>query len=170
MAGVNEGFEVEDLQARAAAIVADDESDEQILARYVAEARAKRDEALRAKASELTAAEEGTGAAEGQGFPKKYVRLVVFKGNARSDQEFVKIGVNGYAWKIARGPEVVVPTVVANALHDAVQDVTVQSEGGLITRPALRFPYQVVGEASEKEYRDFVETSRQAARPLVAHV
>lgn len=170
MENVNEGFGVDDLQAKVEAILASDESEEQILARYVAEARAKRDEALRAKASELTAAEEGTGLAEGQGFPNKYVRLVVFKGNARSDQEFVKLGVNGYAWKIARGTEVVVPSVVANALHDAVQDVTVQSEGGLITRPALRFPYQVIGEATEKEYRAFIDACKQAARPAMAHV
>lgn len=95
-----------------------------------------------------------------RGFRKKYVHLEVFKGNGKQDLSYVPVSVNGYSWRIERGAKVIVPTAVVEALRNAVTDVTIQSEGGLITRPAPRFPFQVSGPATEAEYLAFCAKMR----------
>ena len=52
-------------------------------------------------------------------------------------------------------------------LKNAVEDITLQGEGGLITRPALRFPYQILGPASEEEYQAFKAKMKSGASAAV---
>ena len=142
------------LQAKAAALAAQ-EDDETILARLVAEAKEQRAQALRARAADIAAAEEGTGEFDSQGLEKRYVELLVFKGNQSTDLSYVPVGVNGYVIKIQRGEKVIVHKIFADVLNDAIEDITISGEGGLITRPAHRFPFQIIGERSEAQYLDF---------------
>ena len=90
-----------------------------------------------------------------QGLPKKYVKLEVYRGSQAQDPEFVKPSVNGYMVKIQRGEKVITHACFAEVLDHAVEEITVQSEGELITRPNHRFPFQVLGEATEEEYLAF---------------
>ena len=92
---------------------------------------------------------------DSQGLPKKYVKLIVYRGSQAQDPAFVKPSVNGYMVKIQRGEEVITHQCFAEVLEHAVEEITVQSEGGLITRPSQRFTFQVLGEATEEEYLAF---------------
>lgn len=121
------------------------------------------DAALRGMTSEPSKGAGGIGGGmDSHGFPKKYHKILVFKGNQKDDLSYVPVSVNGYAWKIERGVQVIVPSVVTDVLNNAVQDITTQSADGLVTRPAHRFPFQIVGEATEREYLDFMTKNTQA--------
>lgn len=157
------------LRAQAAAMVADEENAKPgfLLAKFVAEERAMRDAELQQQAADMVAA-DGPGSLNAQGFPNKYHRIVVFKGNAKDDLSYVPVSVNGYAFKIARGIEVIVPTVVTEALEHAIEDVTEKSEGGLVTRPSHRFPFTIKGDATEAEYQAFKTKSKAAGTHAAA--
>lgn len=135
--------------------------------RILAEEKAKLEAGIRARVTkDLSIASEGTGDAESHGFPDRFVRIVISRGGQKHDLSYVPVGVNGYMWQIERGREVIVPDVVVDALNDAVTEVSIQTEGGLITRPAHRFPFQVVGPASKEEYqkqRASMQSGRRAA-------
>lgn len=119
-------------------------------------------EALLATKAEADRIPPGEGTdIDSQGFPKKYVRLEVFRGQNPSDLEYVPVGVNGFVFKINRGAEVIVPSVVVEALNHAVEEITTKSEGGLETRPSHRFPWTVKGEATEAQYLAFRAQMRQ---------
>lgn len=100
-------------------------------------------------------ANEGVGSADAQGFPRKYVRLQVFRSQNPQDSAYVTPGINGYVIRIERGKDVIVPSVFAEVLEHCIEEVTTQSEGGLVTRPSHRFPFSVLGEATEAEYLAF---------------
>lgn len=124
------------------------ETAEQTIARLTA--------ALAAAEKKLAAPEasvDDVGTLDSQGFPKEYVHLEIFPGREKHDLSYVPLGIGGYALRVQRGVSVIVPKIfVDECLAHAVEEVTTQSEGGLVTRPALRFPYQVKGTASEAEY------------------
>lgn len=103
---------------------------------------------------------EGMGDLDAQGFPKEYVRLEIYPGREKHDLDYVPLGINGYVLKITRGHEVIIPKVFERVLAQAVEEITIQSEGGLITRPAQRFPYSVKGPATEAEYLAFRDKMR----------
>lgn len=124
-----------------------------LLAKFTAEAIAAREAELREDA-EASLPEPEVQDLDSLGFPKKYVRLTVFKGTSKQDLSYVPIGVNGFVWRIRRGEQVIVHSVVADALNNAVTEVVLQAEGGLITQPAHRFPYSAV-PATEAEYLAF---------------
>lgn len=92
---------------------------------------------------------------DSQGFPKEYVKLLIFQGSEKGAITHVPIGIRGYVVNVERGKEVVIHKAFADVLKDAIEDVTIQSEGGLITRPSHRFPFQVVGKATEDDYKAF---------------
>lgn len=96
------------------------------------------------------------------GFRKQYFKIHVYEGREKGAESICKVGVNGRAFLMKRGTDVIVPSVVVEALNHAVQEVTVQGEGQLITRPALRYPFQVKGEATEQEYIEFQKKMRGA--------
>lgn len=92
---------------------------------------------------------------DSQGFPKEYVRLHIFKGSRPDDLSRVPIGIRGYVINVERGKDVIIHKAFADVLKDAIEDVTISGEGGLVTRPAHRFPFQILGTASEAEYKAF---------------
>lgn len=141
------------LRAQAEKQVSETIDEAALLAQYIAEARDKAHEDLRARAGELGRDEVQD--LDSQGFPKDYVELTIFKGNNKSDLQYQPIGINGFVFKVMRGEKVIVPTVVVNALNEAVTEVVIQSEGGLVTRPVHRFPYQVIRTCTEEEYLAF---------------
>lgn len=104
------------------------------------------------------------------GFPKKYFKIEVYADRSKGAEQVVKVGVNGRAFLIKRGELVIVPSVVVDNLNNAIQEVTTQFEGGLETRPAHRFPFQMHGEATEAEYIAYQQKMRkgQAARAQAA--
>jgi len=137
--------------------------DEQIAAlkAQLADANAK----LLAAGVDATDPSEGTGPMDSQGFPKKYVRLEIFVGRDAQDLSYVPLGINGYVVKVTRGKEVILPSIfVTECLAHAIEEITTQSEGGLVTRPSLRFPYAVKGEATEAEYLEFREKMREQGK------
>lgn len=135
------------LQKQAEALIAQ-ETDAEVVERMVAEARAKR------AAAELPQ--------DTDGFPKEYVRVVIFKGSQKFDLSYVPLGINGFVIKCPRGEEVILPKCfVTECLEHAIEEVTVQSQGGLITRPAHRFPYSLKGPATPEEYKAFQDQQRE---------
>lgn len=149
------------LRARAAALVDETFDEEAMLAQFVAEEKVRRTKDLRAAAGgDEPGGREGTGSATHQGFPRKYVRMMIYKGNQAHDLAYVPVSINGYAWKITRGVDVLVPSVVAETLEHAIEELTIQGEGGLITRPSHRFPFQVKGEVTEEAYLAFAAEQR----------
>lgn len=141
------------LRAQAATEVAATIDEAALLAKYKAEALAAREAQLRDDA-EATLPEEKAPDLDSLGFPKQYVKLTIFKGTSKQDLSYVPVGVNGYVWRISRGESVIVHSVVADALNNAVTEVVLQAEGGLITQPAHRYPYQAA-PATQAEYDAF---------------
>ena len=128
------------------------------LKRQLAEANAK----LAALPPDTGAApNEGKGPIDSQGFPKKYVKLTIAESSNPEDLMYVPLAIEGYAIKVTRGKMVILPTVFEEILAHAIQEVTVRSEGGLSTRPALRFPYNVHGPATEEEFLTFRAKMRE---------
>jgi len=120
----------------------------------IVELRAKL-KAAEEKLAAIVPASEPVQNLDSQGFPKEYVRLQIFQGGEKGALTHVPIGIRGYVVNVERGKEVVIHKAFADVLKDAVEDVTVQSEGGLITRPSHRFPFQILGPATEAEYLAF---------------
>ncbi len=130
------------------------ESDEEIVKRLVAEARTKRDADLLPK--------------DTSGWPAEYLKVNIFKGPNKFDLSYVPLGLNGYIIKVPRGETVILPKIfVDECLEHAIEEITVQSQGGLITQPRHRFPYQVIGTATTEEYKEYqVQQKEKAAREL----
>lgn len=171
MNGLNEQFAVPPeleaaLRTKAAALVADlDET--ALLAQYVAEAKAKKLAEIRAKAEVLS--EGAKPNLDAHGFPEEYVELMIYKGQGKDQLSYVPIGVNGYFWKVQRGVRVVVPKVVQHVLENAIGEEVVQAEGGLITQPVHRFPYQLHRDnVSKADYIKAREAGKAAAVSQVA--
>lgn len=170
-ASLNQAFQVPPeleaaLRARAAAEVAAIDEDA-LLAQYVAEAKAARLLALREKADALA---NEPAQLDAQNFPKRYVEIIIYKGrDSKQDLAYVPIGVNGFHWKITRGARVIVPDVVTEVLEHAVGEDVVQAEGGLITQPVHRFPYQVLRTGvPEAEYLAFRAKMRASPQAVVS--
>ncbi len=167
---VNTGFgvspEVEaDLREQAEAEVNAAPNRAALLARFKAEAQAALEAELRDEASaSLPVAEVQD--LDNLGFPKKYVKLTVFKGTAKQDLSYVPVGVNGFVWRIRRGEAVIVHSVVADALNQAVTEVVMQAEGGLITQPAHRYPYQAL-PATQAEYDAYKQKMSDEGKRVV---
>ena len=100
---------------------------------------------------------------DSQGFPKEYVKLRIFKGQRPDDLSHVPIGIRGHVVQVERGPEVIIHKAFADVLEHAVEDVTVSGDNELITRPAHRFPFQILGTATESEYLAFRESMKAGA-------
>lgn len=127
------------------------ETDEELIDRFVAEARAKR----------VSSASEPQGSLDAHGFPMDYDRVEIFKGQNKNDQSYVPLGIKGFVLKVPRGEEVIIPSCFTEVLEHAVEEVTIQSQGGLVTRPALRFPFTKRGKATRDEYLVFRTEQRR---------
>ena len=140
------------IRAKAAAAVAA-ETDEALLARMIAEERARL----------------APPSPEGQGFALEYSKVIVYQGNDKKDQSFVPLGINGYVIKVPRGVEVIIPhAFVTECLERAVEEVTVTSQNGYTTRPAHRFQWKIIGPATPEEYKAFLEAQRNKAQRELA--
>ena len=104
---------------------------------------------------------------DSQGFAREYVKLRIFEGSRPDDIKRVPLGINGYVVEVDRGPVVVIHKEFAAVLEHAGEDITVSGDGGLVTRPAHRFPFQIVGPATEDEYLAF-HASMKAGAPSAA--
>jgi len=106
---------------------------------------------------------------DGQGFAQRYSKVIIYKGLDKRDQDFVPLGINGYVIKVPRGEEVILPHVfITDVLERAVEEVTVSSQNGYVTRPAHRFQWKVIGLASVEEYQKFLESQRNKAQREIA--
>ena len=132
------------------------ETDAEMLARLKAEARQR----LNPERAQLPT--------DTQGFPADYDRVTIFKGQSKQDLAYVPLGINGFVIKVPRGEQVIIPHVFTEVLEHAVEDVTIQSNGGLITRPSHRFPFNVHGKATPEEYRAFQASQRALAERQLA--
>jgi hypothetical protein len=141
------------LRAQAEVAAASQIDEQAFLAKYTAEALAKREAEFREEA-EASLPEGEVQDLDNLGFLKKYVKLTIFKGTSKQDLSYVPVGVNGFVWRIRRGEQVIVHSVVADTLNNAVTEVVLQAEGGLITQPAHRYPYQA-SPATQEEYDAF---------------
>jgi hypothetical protein len=94
-----------------------------------------------------------------RGFPKKYTRIIVHEGAGVNDLTYAPVSVNGHAVCIVRGAEIVINDVYIEALRQAVEDRPVKTEGGLVCRPVRRYPFDVLGPATEAEYIAFKASS-----------
>ena len=144
------------IKARAEAL-AFTEAEEEEVQRLVADARAKR-------AAANLPPDETRLPVDTQGFPADYDKIVIFKGQSKNDLAYVPIGINGFVIKAPRGETIIIPHVFTEVLEHAVEEVTVQSQGGLITRPAHRFPYQIQGKATPEEYQAYMQGQRAKAQ------
>lgn len=161
MSELNQGFGVEAetegqrvarLRARAVAAV-ERESDDAMLQRFMAEERLAR---LPADDTKLPV--------DTQGFPQDYTKVEIFKGQNKFDLAYVPLGINGYTIKVPRGETVILPTCfIEGPLAHAIEEITIQSQGGLITRPAPRFPYNIKGKATIEEYQAYQAQQRAKA-------
>lgn len=136
------------LRAKAAQIVAA-LPEEALLAQYVAEAKAKKLATLREQAAVL-AADDPKVSIDAHGFPEEYVELMIYKGHGKDALAYQPFGINGYFWKVQRGARVIVHKVLQHVLDNAIGEEVVQAEGGLITQPVHRFPYQVIRDNVSK--------------------
>ena len=141
---------VAELKRKAAEIVSN-EADAAALEHFIRVARQKGVEALAAEASPDV---------DSNGFPKRYFKINVHRGRDRNDLTYVPVQVESVAFKIQRGVDVIVPSVVLEALDHAVSDTTIQVDGGLVFSPSQRFPYQNKGQVTEQDYLAFKERLR----------
>lgn len=143
---------IERIRAKAAQ-VASAEADEILLKQMLAEERAKI-----APVSPV-----------GRGFSDEYSRVIIDQGNDKRDQTFVPLGINGYIIKVPRGEEVIIPTAfITECLEQAVEEITVKSQGGYTTRPAHRFHWRVISVASAAEYKAYIEAQKAKAQREIA--
>lgn len=143
---------MERLRAKAAEVVAA-ETDETLLKRMITEERAK--------ATPVSPA--------GSGFPDDYSRVIVDQGDNKQDPEFLSLGINGFVIKVPRGEEVIIPhCFVTEVLERAIEEKTIKSFGGFVTRPAHRFHWRVMGKATAAEYKAYLETQRNKAQRELA--
>ena len=152
-----EEMRLAELKRQAEAIVAQ-ESEKDLLEQLVAKAR-NRKAALDGKAEDEL---------DDNGFPKKYFKINVHKGRDKNDLAYAPVQINGIGFKIQRGMDVIVPSVVLECLDHAVSETTTQIAGGLEFSAYMRFPYQNKGQVSEEEYIAFRDQMRALAQRQAA--
>lgn len=108
-------------------------------------------------------------APDNQGFPKKYVKIEVFKSQNPEDPEFATPSIGGYVVNIRRGEKVVVHECIMKVLADAVETKLIpELNGGYTLRDAPRFPFSVHGPATEEEYLAFQAKMKAQSTPVAA--
>jgi hypothetical protein len=149
------------LKAKAEAQAANEFDEEAVYAKLLAEARAARMIAILPE-------DDTSLPVDTQGFPIDYDVVTIFRGQNKNDLAYVPISVNGFCIKVPRGDKVIIPNCFTQVLENAVEEITIQSEGGLITRPSHRFPYAVERKATAAEYAAFqAEQKSKAERQAV---
>lgn len=133
------------------------ESDEEVLAKMLREEKAK------LSGIELPP-DETVLPVDSRGFPEDYVWLTIYPGREKHDLSYVPLSLGGFCIKTPRGDRVALPRVfMTECLDHAMEEVEVQRQGGLITRPQHRFPYQYHGPATTEEYQQFIASEKAKA-------
>lgn len=128
-----------------------------VFAKLLAEARQKQ---LR-----IISGEEVELATDTRGFPADYDKIKVFRGQNKRDLNYVPLSLNGLVIKVPRDKEVILPhAFVQDCLDLMIENITVTSEGGYVTRPAHRAPYTYLGKATPEEYKAFQEREKAQAQ------
>ncbi|MBT9176371.1 MAG: hypothetical protein DDT20_00684 [Firmicutes bacterium] len=141
------------LRAKAVAIAAK-ETEEADLVAFVAEEKAR-----------LSGAELPS---DTSAFAPVYDHVEIYRGQTKNDLSYVPLSIGGFMIKVPRGEKVILPHEFTEVLDHAVEEITVQSQGGLITRPAHRFPFSVLGQATPEEYKAFQQEQRAKAAMQIA--
>jgi hypothetical protein len=167
---INAAFGISDeriaeLKAQAQQSVSRDIDEVALLEQFKKEALERATAALKEQAEAEVSesnANEGRGLPDAHGFSKKRFRIFIHESQNASDPKEQPVSINGYAWNIKRGVDVLVPPEVVHVLENAITEVVVQAEGGLITRPAHRIPFQNYGEATAADLAKFEQVKRTA--------
>ena len=132
------------------------ESDAEIIARLVAEARAKR-------AAELLPTDTA-------GFPADYDWVEIAEGQGEHDISYAPLGIGGFVIKVPRGKKWILPHIfVTECLDHAIETIVTQNKNGLTLRSVRRFPYQTFGKATPEDYKaQQIEQKALAAQQLAA--
>lgn len=142
-----------------AALQAEAEFDEDaVFAQMLAEERAKR-------LAKLSGDAEVELATDTRGFPPDYDVINIFRGQGKQDLPYVPLSLNGLVLKVPRGEDVIIPhAFVVDVLNLCVEDITVKSQGGYVTRPAHRFPYNFIRKATPEEYKAYQDEQKLKAQ------
>lgn len=155
--GESDAERVARLRAKAELQAAQEFDEDAVYARLLAEARDKRMKVISGDEVEL--------ATDTRGFPADYDVIKIYRGQGKQDLNYVPLSLNGLVLKVPRDREVIVPhAFVQDCLELCVEDITIQSNGGYVTRPAHRFPYSFIRKASTAEYKAFQEQERALAQ------
>jgi len=145
------------LRAKAELQAAQEFDEDAVFAKLLAEARDKRMRVISGEEVELPT--------DTRGLPEDYDKVEIFRGQNKQDLSYVPLSLNGLVIKVPRGREVILPhAFVVDCLDLAVEDITVQSQGGYTTRPAHSFPYSFKGKATPEEYKAFQEREKALAQ------
>ena len=145
------------LRAKAELQAAQEFDEDAVFAKLLADARDKRLKSISSDEVEL--------ATDTRGFPDDYDKIKIFRGQNKQDLSYVPLSLNGLVIKVPRDREVILPhAFVVDCLDLMVEDITVQSQGGYITRPAHRAPYNFLGKATKEEYMAFQEREKAQAQ------
>lgn len=105
------------------------------------------------------------------GWPADYDKIRIYRGQNKQDKGYVELSINGFCIKAPRDREIILPHIfVTECLDHAVEEITIQSQGGLITQPSHRFPYQFIAKASSAEYAAFQIQERALAERQLSTV
>jgi len=144
------------LRIKAETQAAQEFDEDAVYAKFLAEARDKRMKTLSGDEVDLPT--------DTRGFPLDYDKIEIFRGQNKQDLPYVPLSLGGLVIKVPRGREVIVPhAFVEDCLALCVEDITIQSQGGYVTRPVQRFPYSVKGKATPEEYKAFQEREKEQA-------
>jgi len=136
------------LREKAALQAAQEFDEDAVFAKLLAEARQKRLNVISGDEVDL--------ATDTRGFPEDYDVIRIFRGQNKQDLSYVPLSLNGLVIKVPRDVEVILPhAFVVDCLDLMVEAVTVQSQGGYVTRPAHRAPYNFIRKATTAEYKAF---------------
>lgn len=144
------------LRAKAELQAAQEFDEDAVYAKLLAEARDKRMKVISGEEVELPT--------DTRGFPDDFDKIKIFRGQNKQDLNYVPLSLNGLVIKVPRDKEVILPhAFVVDCLDLMVEEITVQSNGGYVTRPAHRAPYNFIGKATREEYTAFQEREKAQA-------
>ncbi|MBK8772208.1 MAG: hypothetical protein IPM06_17540 [Rhizobiales bacterium] len=142
------------LRIKAETQAAQEFDEDAVYAKFLAEARDKRMKVLSGDDVELPT--------DTRGFPLDYDKIEIFRGQNKQDLPQVPLSLGPVYQKSLAAGEVIVPhAFVEGRLALCVEDITIQSQGGYVTRPVQRFPYSFKSKATPEEYKAFQEKEKE---------
>ena len=149
------------LRAKAEAQAAQEFDEDAVYAKLLADARA-------AKLAKLENDKGVEFPTDTRGFLADYDKIVVFRGQDKNALGYVPLGINGFVIKVPRDEEVIIPHEFTEVLEHAIEEITIVSQGGLVTRPAHRYPFNFKGKATPAEYQAFQVAQKNKAERQIA--